>query len=628
MSIQQDVEKFNPSRERVEGYYSESYKLIDRSMQYTLLGMFALAIGLSFETGKWIIALGLASACSIAYFILLYNSTNSTSPRYILAFTFFLFQVQYLIVAPNFPYAQFAFFGALTLLTMYQSWTVLTIYFMLTFLMYVSLSLLGTDMWLTRLLEESIENRSYEGLVSVPLITFFYFGICLFIAARLKDQSYRNARYAIFLEDQMHIEENTKLAQDIANDKLYEKYDINENDILGNLLISMRDQVREQKESVEKQGWIASGLSSISELLLSVKDIKKLSTKTLREITEYLHAGLGAFYLYDPETEQLEISACYSEHRRKKVGDKYNVGEGQVGEVFLKNTPTLITNIPEDYTPINSGLGESLPKNIFIVPLSVNKDVVGVIEVASLREFSEQERALLTEIAPSIALTIRTINSQNRTNELLEDSQKTNDILKNKEETLKENMLLLQDTKRQMEIKQKQLEEQEEESLLFFERAMDAMIAFDEEGNILRLNPAASHIFQIGIVAEGQKIQDVLGKSFERAVNNRRTMKLKRANGDVFTALIFITEITTNEQLRRIAYIQDISEQDKKEKELRVLLDRAQVKNEQLLEQEKTMKESLLMNINTKDRLNKAHQRISELELEIGKLHQDLRNKK
>ncbi|ANQ48329.1 GAF domain-containing protein [Flammeovirga sp. MY04] len=625
MSIQQEVEKFNPSRDRVEGYYSESYKRIDRSMQVTLLSMFVLALGLSFETGKWIIALGLATASTISYFILLYNSSSSTSPRYILAFTFYLFQVQYLVVSPNIPFAQFAFFGVMTLLTMYQSWSVLTLYFILTVMTYISLVLLGTDMWLTTLLYESLENKSYHGFVSIPLITFFYFGTCLYISENLKKQAYRNARYAIFLEDQMHIEENTKLAQDIANGKLYEKYDIFENDILGNLLISMRDQVREQKESVEKQGWIASGLSSISELLLSVKDIKKLSTKTLREITEYMQATLGAFYLYDKENDNLVVTACYSQHRRKKIGDTYNIGEGQVGEVFLKNSPTLIHEIPEDYIPINSGLGEAKPKNVFIVPLSIKNDVVGVIEVASLREFTFEEKSLLTEIAPSIALTIRTIQSTLKTNELFEEAQKTNETLVSKEESLKENMFLLQEAKNQMEVKQQQLENQEEESLLFFERALDAMIAFDNEGNILRLNPAASHIFQIGIITEDKNITEILGKNFERALNNRKTMKLKRASGDVFTALVFITEITLNDDVRRIAYIQDISDQDKKEKELRILLDRAQLRNEQLSLQEKTMKESLMLNINIQEKLNSANKQISDLEVEIGKLHQKLR---
>lgn len=626
MSIEQEIDKFTPTRERVESYYSDNFRRLDRTMQYTLIGSFLLAIGLSFESGNWILALGLASVSTVAYFILIYSSSSPISVRYILAFTFFLYQIQYLMVSPQTPYGQFAFFGVLALLSLYQDSNLITVYFMLTLLMYISLVLLGADMWLTDIFRESLTTKSFKGIVSIPLVVICYYGACIFIANQLKKQSFRNARYAIFLEDQMHIEENTKLAQDIENGKLYENYNIHENDILGNLLISMRDQVRTQKEIVENQGWISSGLSSISELLLSVKDIKKLSTKTLRELTEYTQSTLGAFYLYNEEIDALEITACYSQHRRKKVGDIYNKGEGQVGEVFLKNTPTLISEIPSDYTPIQSGLGEAIPKNIFLVPISIKNDVVGVIELGSIRDYNNQEKALLTEIAPSIALTIKTIQSTLKTKLLLEGVQKTNDELKNKEESLKENMLLLEETKKEMEVKQKLLESQEEESLLFFERAMDAMIAFNEEGVILKLNPAASHIFQIGIISEGQNITNILGKNFEKAINNRRTMKLKRSSEEVFTALIFITEIPKEEGIMRIAYIQDISEQDKKEKELRVLLDKAQIRNEQLIIQEKTMKESLNMMLNTKQELNTSKKKIISLELEIGRIHQ--KNKK
>jgi PAS domain S-box-containing protein len=68
---------------------------------------------------------------------------------------------------------------------------------------------------------------------------------------------------------------------------------------------------------------------------------------------------------------------------------------------------------------------------------------------------------------------------------------------------------------------QTQVREREEKLRGLFESAMDAIVEFDAEFNITRMNPAAEQAFQC-------RAEDAVGKSFERFFANQSQLRLKR----------------------------------------------------------------------------------------------------
>src|SRR5690606_18370153 len=92
------------------------------------------------------------------------------------------------------------------------------------------------------------------------------------------------------------------------------------------------------------------------------------------------------------------------------------------------------------YIKITSGLGGARPRNLFIAPLKFKDDVYGVIEIASFRKFEPHEMEFVEKTAESIASAISSVQTTERTNKLLEESQLVTEQLRAQEEEMRQNL--------------------------------------------------------------------------------------------------------------------------------------------------------------------------------------------
>ena len=154
----------------------------------------------------------------------------------------------------------------------------------------------------------------------------------------------------------------------------------------------------------------------------------------------------------------------YAYDRRRYVNKKVEVGEGLIGQAVLEKATVYLKEIPGNYISITSGLGGANPQCILIVPLVHNESVYGVIEMASFRDLQKHEIEFVEKVAESIASTIATVQVNENTRKLLEQSQQMSEELKAQEEELRQNQEELQATQEQLSRRQRELE-QENESL-------------------------------------------------------------------------------------------------------------------------------------------------------------------
>ncbi|HEY6088570.1 MAG TPA: response regulator, partial [Gemmatimonadaceae bacterium] len=122
---------------------------------------------------------------------------------------------------------------------------------------------------------------------------------------------------------------------------------------------------------------------------------------------------------------------------RKHVGNRFYLGEGLVGQAALEKKPILLTNVPDDYIRITSGLGEAPPRNILVLPVLFEGEVKAVIELASFLPFSQIHQLFLDQLAESVGVVINMISANMRTAELLEQSQSLTLELQSQSEELR-----------------------------------------------------------------------------------------------------------------------------------------------------------------------------------------------
>src|SRR6185312_2452573 len=145
------------------------------------------------------------------------------------------------------------------------------------------------------------------------------------------------------------------------------------------------------------------------------------------ELTPLVGAGYGAFFLAEDSGEDeetvLQLIASYGYKTRKKVSNRFKIGESLVGQAALERQSIHITEPPEDYVRVASGLGEAAPRSIVVMPVLFEDQVMAVIELAAFQPFSEVQRGFLDQLGETIGIVINTIQATMRTEELLRQSQ-------------------------------------------------------------------------------------------------------------------------------------------------------------------------------------------------------------
>ena len=237
---------------------------------------------------------------------------------------------------------------------------------------------------------------------------------------------------------------------------------IGEDDTLGNALIQMRDNLQKVAQEDKKRAWSNEGFARFMNMMRNNQsDISEMAYKLLPELIKYMEANQGGIFIYEGETEHegyLELVAMYAWDRIKTVDQKILVekdaAEGLVGQAYLEKAPIYLTEVPEDFVRITSGLGDANPKCILIQPLIYNEQVYGVMEIASFNVFAEYQVEFIARLSESLASSIASLKVNQQTVRLLEETKTKTEEITSKEEELRQNMEEMQATNEEMRRKE------------------------------------------------------------------------------------------------------------------------------------------------------------------------------
>ena len=244
---------------------------------------------------------------------------------------------------------------------------------------------------------------------------------------------------------------------------------LSDDDVLGNALLRMRDDLKsatvedaKRKLEDEQRNWATTGVAKFSDVLRHDNDkLDVLSYNVISNLVKYMDANQGGIFIINDNDQSnvfIELVACYAFSRKRHLGKNIQLGEGLVGRCILEKETIYLTDIPDSYVKINSGLGDSNPRSLLLVPLAMNDDVFGVIEIASFKEIQAYQIEFVVKIAEIIAATLSTVKINMKTTDLLEQSRIQAEELAAQEEEMRQNMEELRATQEQSSRKEQDLQ--------------------------------------------------------------------------------------------------------------------------------------------------------------------------
>ncbi|MBI9069261.1 MAG: GAF domain-containing protein [Salinivirgaceae bacterium] len=320
-----------------------------------------------------------------------------------------------------------------------------------------------------------------------------------------------------------------EFARTIGQGNLEAKYEkAGANDVLGNSLLEMRQSLvaaateeEKRKAEDEKVNWATQGQAKFGDILRQHnQSIDELSFNIMSNLVDYVEAIQGALFVKNDDNEEesiFELTGAIAYDRKKVLESKFKLGEGLIGRCAYEKLTIYMEEVPENYVHVTSGLGESNPRSILLVPAILNEEVYAIIELVSFNKFENHQIEFIERIGESIASTISNARVNDRTTKLLGQSKLQAEELAAQEEEMRQNLEELQTTQEEVgrlreedQLKNQQLINEIEKHKTAVLKILDyipvKVFLKDADGRMLIVNKAV-------LEAHNASRKDLVGKS-------------------------------------------------------------------------------------------------------------------
>jgi len=228
----------------------------------------------------------------------------------------------------------------------------------------------------------------------------------------------------------------------------------------------MIDNLKDTTHKNQEQDWLKTNLARFSSMMQGQRSIAAVAQLVMSELTPLVDAQQGAFYLLENERDRdsvLTLIASYGFGGRKSLSTRYRLQESLIGQCAFEKKRILLTDVPENFIYIASGMGEAPPRAVIVLPVLFEGATKAVIELASFKPFSTNYMTFLDQLMGSVGVILNMISSSMRTEELLQQLQKSNVELEAQAAELNDKAKLLEVKNNEVELASRSLEEKAEQ---------------------------------------------------------------------------------------------------------------------------------------------------------------------
>ncbi len=326
---------------------------------------------------------------------------------------------------------------------------------------------------------------------------------------------------------------------------------LSDDDKLGQSLVGMRNSLlkaksdeKKREQEDHKRRWANEGLAKFADILRRNNDnIDSLANDIIKNLVYYMNANQGGLFLLNDEeksTVVFDLISAFAYDREKHHKKRIELGEGLIGTCAAEKSTIYLTEIPEDYIEITSGLGESSPNSLLIIPLKTENEILGVIELASFNKIKKYEIDFAEQVAESIASALKSVKINSKTSYLLEQSQQQAEEMAAQEEEMRQNMEELQATQEESTRRSDEIT-----GILNGINKFLLKAEFDLNASLILAN-------ELFITKFGYTSNEIMGKEIEEFVAEKDVAKFQKIlntvmNGNSHQEITFLKDKAGNE---------------------------------------------------------------------------------
>ncbi|MGW0465142.1 HAMP domain-containing protein [Streptomyces sp. NPDC003027] len=219
---------------------------------------------------------------------------------------------------------------------------------------------------------------------------------------------------------------------------------------------AMVESLRATTRANEEQDWLKTNIARIASLMQGTRGLPHIAELIMTEVPPLVAAQYGAFFLarHDERGTELVMTAAYG--APEDPGDpprRFRLGQSLVGQAARDRRTLVVDRVPPGYATIASGAGRGEPGMLIILPIVVEDQVLGAVELASLHPFTPIHRDFLEQFVDTAGAVVSSLVANLRTDELLGQSQRLTDELRSRSEELQARQQELQRSNAELEEK-------------------------------------------------------------------------------------------------------------------------------------------------------------------------------
>lgn len=212
------------------------------------------------------------------------------------------------------------------------------------------------------------------------------------------------------------------------------------------------------------QEWSQNGKLELSAVMAGEKDLGQLSESTLAFLTRFVGAQAGA--IFASRKGLFERTALVGSPFDARIPESFRPGEGLLADSIRHKTLREISDIPDGYILVGSGLCNGTPKHLVMLPTLADDSVNAVIELGFINPPGEREKEFLQQVSELMGTAIKSSLYREHLQELLEETQQQaeelmaqSEELRVSNEELEENGRALRESQSRLELQQVEMEQ-------------------------------------------------------------------------------------------------------------------------------------------------------------------------